>query len=332
MPLIGISFQFVYSHVMSSLWEKAVMRLAAGTSNTDEELSPMTKQGCQAYTGGMFMIYDWEQNQPIWQIDIDRPSGFCWYNNLLYINSLRMSDIIILDGNGYEQGRISHPYFNDLHSIVPTTQGFLVTSTGIDSILEIDQHGTLLYHWCAVDQGYPLMENGCPREIDFSLDHRYFVYHTPTHTTHPNSAILTESEEIIYTTLFKQGSIISIDRKSNKAKTLVSGLKHPHDLRPYPSGGWIVSDSRGNQTLLFDENWKLVRCISKDFNWVNSSAPLSDGSIIIADSDNNRIIRVYENDRIPYEVRTFPSEWGIYHIEEVPSTYKDLFRSSINLS
>lgn len=244
---------------------------------------------------------------------------------------LRSSELLVLDGYGHEIRRISHMHLNDLHTVVATRSGFLLTSSGTDSIVEIDQQGSLLYEWCALDHGYQYLSNGQERQLKRSLDQRYMHYPTSGHTTHINSACFFASdEEVILATLFRQGTVIAIDRKSGQSHRVVSGLRAPHDLRPLAGNGWIISDTANNQTLIFNEHWQITRRLHMDFNWVQSSAPLSDGSIVIADTNHHRLVRVYLGDPQPrYEVRNFPTEWRIYLVEEVPEEQVNFFRHPI---
>jgi len=278
----------------------------------------------------MFMLFDWEKNQAIWQVTLDAPAGFCWRDELFYVVMARFSEVIALDGYGREWRRLSHRSFNDLHSIVPTKRGFLLTSTGTDSITEMDRHGMIIYEWCALDHGYQLSQTHSIRKLDRSLDQRYVFYPTPDHTTHVNSACFADpEEEVILATLFHQGTIIAIERPSGLAHTLVRGLNHPHDLRPFPGRGWLVSDTSNNRTLVLDERWHVTQEITLGFDWVQSSVPLADGSIIIADANNARLVRVYLDSQRPHEVRTFPPDWRIFFVDEVPFTYKDFFQHPI---
>jgi hypothetical protein len=150
-------------------------------------------------------------------------------------------------------------------------------------------------------------------------------------STHINSACFFASdEEVILATLFRQGTVIAIDRKSGQSHRVVSGLRAPHDLRPLAGNGWIISDTANNQTLIFNEHWQITRRLHMDFNWVQSSAPLSDSSIVIADTNHHRLVRVYLGDPQPrYEVRNFPTEWRIYLVEEVPEEHVNFFRHPI---
>lgn len=333
MTLLAISFHATRMQVVQSRWqlEKRDKQL----HTTAEAISKRIEvtRGTEQYAGGTFIVLDWEKNQVVWQIDIDAATGFCWHEGQLFINRLRSGEIVVLDGYGHEMQRISHKCLNDLHTIVPTSRGFLLTSTGTDSIVEVDQQGNMLYEWCALDYGYPYLQEEqqqVERELDRSLDQRYMVYPTSAHTTHVNSARFADShEEIILATLFNQGTVIAIDRKSGHASTVVSDLSRPHDIRPFTEKGWILSNTKQNQTLILNEQWDITQRIMLDFDWVQSSAPLADGSIVIADTNHHRLVRVYPGDQSPHEVRMFPTEWRIFLVEEVPSAYTNFFQHPI---
>lgn len=328
MTLIAISFHSTRISAVRALWnEQRRTKVIKSPLKSNE---PAIRRGFEMYTGGTVVVFDWDQDQVVWQVDIDGAAGFCWYDDLIYINMLRFGEIVALDRYGREQRRLSHRHLNNLHTIVPTARGFLLTSTGTDSILELDRENVSLYEWCALDNGYDTLSNGQVRVLDRTLDQRYMHYPTQTHTTHVNSARYTDNDELfICATLFKQGEIISIDKKSGATRVLLDGLHSPHDLRPYPLGGWIVSDTGNNQTLVLDKQWQITRRIALGFNWVQSSAPLADGSIIIADTNNHRLVRVDGMNQQSYEVRTFPPDWRIYMVEEVPQTCADFLYNKI---
>lgn len=324
MTSLAISFHGTRMSSVRALWEERRARPSVSRYNLDA--MPMMRWGCEPYSGGTFVVYDWEAGQVVWQVDIDGATGFCWHERFLYVNMLRLGDILVLDGQGREQYRLSNRLLNNLHTIVPTRSGFLISSTGVDSIFEIDRVGNIIYEWCALDQGFDHTVDGRVRALDRTQDHRYIEYPTPAHTTHVNGArFAAADEQTILATLFHQGTIIAIDRRSGRSRILVDGLLAPHDLRPHPHGGWVVSDTRRNQVLLFDEDWRVERRIAHDFNWVQSAAPLNDGSVIVADANHNRLVRVYPGNE-PTEIRIFPPDWRIYLIEEVPLDLADFFR------
>lgn len=318
MTLLAISFHGTRMSTVRSLWKEGQSTATA-------------RMGSEPYAGGTFVVYDWDQDQVTWQIDVDGASGFCWRQELLYINMVRVSETLAVDGHGRERKRFSHRFLNNVHTLVPTRRGFLLTSTGTDSIVEVDQDGAMLYEWCALDHGYHLLKNHERRVLDRAVDQRYVVYPTTSsHATHVNAAFYRDPEEsCILATLFHQGTVIAIDRASGAATTVFAGLSAPHDLRPFPGGGWIVSDTGNNQTLLLSEDWQVRRRIVLGFDWVQSSAPLADGSIIIADTNHHRLVRVSAQEEQPMETRIFPPDWRIFLVRAVPPAYQQFFQHPI---
>ena len=329
MTLLALSFHGIHLDVLRFSWRRHI-------ENDMHLYSDSAFQGAQwqreRALGGIFMVFDWERNEVIWQISIDAVAGFCFHDQLLYLNLMRLDEIVALDGTGRERQRFSHAHLNNIHTILPSRRGFLLTSSGTDSIIELDRQGKLLYEWYALDHGYTLLSSGQERHLDRSLDQRQHFYATRYHTTHVNSArFLDAQEEYILATLFHQGQVIEIEKRSGKVRTLMSGLNRPHDLRPY-RGGWILSDTGINQTVVLNSDWQVVQRIALDFDWVQSSAPLHDNSIVIADTNHHRLVRVYLNSQGEIqrsEERSFPGDWRIYRVEEVSQAYANFFQHPI---
>jgi hypothetical protein len=314
-------------HFVRSLWQYRQKRLASDSRPFNETGTP--RRGSEEYVGGTFVAFDWDTGQVTWQIPINGAAGFCWRDDRLYINMMRLCETVAIDGYGHEQNRFSHIAFNNLHTILPTRRGFLHTISGVDTIMETDERGNALYEWWATDHGYDTLPTGRRRTIDRSLDHRYFVYPTLGQTTHINSACFAdEREQEILATLFHQGQVIAVDRQSGHSRVLLNGLHRPHDVRPYPGGGWVVSNTAANETLVLDKHWRIRRRIAMDFNWVQSSAPLADGSIVIADANNHRLVRVYADGR-PTEIRAFPLDWKIFLVQEVSPKNRNFFQHPV---
>lgn len=327
MTLLALSFYATHIHFIRSLWlDRQKIRAADPLSPGDNGIP---RQGIEDYAGGTFVAFDWDTDQVIWQIPINGAAGFCWRDQRLYINMMRLNETLGLDGFGREQTRFSHLTFNNLHTILPTRRGFLHTVSGIDTIMETDDQGHALYEWRAAEHGYDTLPTGRKRTIDYTQDQRYTVYPTLGQATHINSACFAdEREQEILATLFCQGQVISIDRRSGRVRVLLEGLVRPHDVRPYPGGGWVVSNTAAQETLVLDKRWRIKRRIAMDFDWVQSSAPLADGSIVIADANNHRLVRVYADGR-PTEIRFFPRDWKIFLVQEVAPERRDFFQQPV---
>lgn len=321
--LLLISFHATHMHGMEVAWKES------STLHSTPRILDDDTYGIEPYMGGTLVLYNWEKDHVSWQIHVDGAAGFCLIDRLLYINQTRLNEIVVLKANGQEQARISHPLINNPHSLCQTSQGLLLTSTGLDCILELTLQGKLLYAWNGLEHGYGETRQGKKRTVDLTQDHRYRFYATNEHTTHINSArfIHPTDESLLLATLFHQGTIVSIDRRTGKATTMVADLHHPHDIRPLNrTGGWMVSDTGMHRVVIYNHDWSLTRTISGNYNWVQCAVPVADGSIVLADTNHHQIVRVYDEPG-HREARKFPPDWRIFHIEEITQQQWNVFLS-----
>jgi len=189
--------------------------------------------------------------------------------------------------------KLSNTMFNDLHALSLTTSGnLLVASTGVDGILEVDctdaKH--VFWDWLATEQGYNTTPAGRVRIVDRTRSHQTDIASTPEHTTHINSAI-SRGPSTILATLFHQGELIEIERVSKRHRVVLQGLRSPHNIRRR-KGGYMLSDSRANRVLLLDQDLQIVGDIRAGFQWVQDAVELNDGSYLVGDSNNDRVVRV----------------------------------------
>jgi hypothetical protein len=211
---------------------------------------------------------------------------------VLYVNSYNQIKIV---SHGGIIGSISNRLFNDLHGLAQNKKrNLLVVSTGIDAIVEINpkKPKTPVWIWLATEHGYDTTPSGTKRVIDLRKDYRNVDTCTPQHTTHINSCLELNSGKIL-ATLFHQGKLIEINKKTGETKTLLSGLKSPHHIRYYPDKDiFLLSDTRAQRILLLNKNYKIIKILKGNYNWVQDAVLLSDGNIIIADSNNARLVKV----------------------------------------
>ena len=107
---------------------------------------------------------------------------------------------------------ISHPWFNDVHHVIPTgPQTMLVASSGIESVLELDIDGNMLGVHPAADNGQAA--------FDRDTDLRFGVNLKP-HVIHPNHLFLIDDEPWVTrfelrdaVSLTDPGRRIAIDRQ-----------------------------------------------------------------------------------------------------------------------
>lgn len=144
---------------------------------------------------------------------------------------------------------ISSPLFNALHSISRTERGYLVASTGLDLLLEIDRNGDILWSWWATEHGFEFTPAGSRRELDKFVDYRSVQFGTLAQTTHINSAAELPDGRVL-ASLFHQGMVIAIDRASGDWQPVLEGLDHPHSVRILDKSHFSVADTVHGKALL----------------------------------------------------------------------------------
>jgi len=267
--------------------------------------------------GGLLVKFDWGKKRVISTKKIACPSGFDFKNHLIYVNSMRENTIYVLDFDFNAYRRIDNQYFNDLHSLNSTNRGTIVTSTGLDTILEVDDAGKILFDWWAIDNGFDRDQYGNQRIINRSIDHTNIDYPTLLQTTHINSAIyMDNNEEDILASLFHQGKILKIDAKTKKACVLLDDLTNPHSIYSLNNGEYIISDTQGHRIILFDIHGQIIKELKGDFNWIQDSIRLSNGNFLVADSNNHKILEIDSSGKI-MDSHNYSKNWKIYQIKEV---------------
>lgn len=232
-------------------------------------------------------------------------SGMYYHNakNVLYVASNKWIRKI---RHGKIIGSLGNNLFNDIHSLSKSFGGnLLVTSSGVDAILEIDFNNPrkIVWDWFATENGYNKTPTGKIRIIDKNLNYQKITTTTPEHTTHINSCLNYKKNKIL-AVLFHQGELIEIDMKTKSSKILVKGLRCPHFIKER-RGGYLISDSRNNQVLLLNKSFRIERVIKNNYDWVQDTIEISNGNLIIGDSNNERIIRVDRNGK---ELEVLPME------------------------
>ncbi len=183
---------------------------------------------------------------------------------------------------------LRHPLFTQLRSLRRTEQGLLVTSSGIDAILEVNLKGDVIWSWYATEHGFATAYGGGHRVIDKNRDHRLKNYPGRLQTTHLNSAIVDPYDSgKILTILFYQGQVASIDRESLQHEIVINDLDGAHHIRSHRQG-YMLANSRKGEVRVYDRDFQLVECIlgtSRWFpvKWVQDAVETASGSYLIAD-------------------------------------------------
>src|SRR5262249_50482258 len=151
----------------------------------------------------------------------------------------------------------------------------LLTSCGTDAIIEVSTEGVETWTWLAAEHGYAVTPHGHRRSIDRRNDHRLVTVPTLEQATHCNSAVpgTVAGRPAVLASLFHQGEVVAIDRRTGRREVLASGLSNPHSIRP-ARDGWLVSDSQASSVVVLDERFRVRRTIDGDFNWVQDALQL----------------------------------------------------------
>ncbi len=232
--------------------------------------------------------------------------------------------IVRLNDSGQIDLEIRSPLFSQLRSTRRTEKGLLVTSSGIDALLEVDLNGEILWSWWATEHGYDQAHGGGTRTIDKQIDHRLKCYPGRLQTTHMNSAIIDpQNPDKILTLLFYQGALAQIDRASLKTEIVATGLSGPHHIRPH-SQGYMLSNSRKGQVLLFDIDFQLreiIQATGKYFpvKWVQDAIETPFNTQLIADCNT---FKLRERNQAGH-VKTFKTRLPnrIFQIEPVADNF-----------
>ena len=171
---------------------------------------------------------------------------------------------------------ITSPLFNALHSISRTRRGYLVTSTGLDLVLELSHSGEVLWSWWATEHGFERTPDGELRQLDKERDYRDVKFGTLQQTTHVN-AVAELADGRVLATLFHQGMVIAIDRESGNWQPILEGLDHPHAVRVLDEQYFTVADTVNGKALLarLDSSGKralVEESVDAGTNWLQDAS------------------------------------------------------------
>jgi hypothetical protein len=142
------------------------------------------------------------------------------------------------------------PLLNAVHWLSATDNGWLVVSSGIDLIFEVDRSGRVIWEWWAMDHGFDTDPLGRRRQLDRDADHRGIDYGTIANTSHVNSAVRL-SDGSTLASLFHQGQLVLIE-PDGQTHVLVDELDHPHAVRCLPDRRVSVANTGRGEVLIFD--------------------------------------------------------------------------------
>lgn len=302
--------------VMRAHWAKNAALSGSGQIGTDKPI------GRDVDLGGCVASIDLTAGHVEWTKNIDCPAGMAFTQAGLFVASMRRNSIQIYDATMTQTGQVDHAWINDPHGIdIPASEEtVLVASSGVDSILELNRSGNLVWNWTAYDHGLDRDQFGDPVVRNFGEDLRGTDFPTLRQATHVNSVLGCQAS--VFAVLFHQGVVIKIDRESGRWQPVVSGLRHPHGLRR-TDDGYSICDTRSGRVLFMDNGFRFTRIIPVDSDWVADALPLSNESVAVADGSASRILIIDANDVVA-DVIELPSEWKLFSLELIPPSWDSL--------
>ena len=230
-----------------------------------------------------------------------------------------------LNDKGVVDLEIRSPLFTQLRSLRRTENGLLVTASGIDTILEVDFSGNVLWSWWATENGFPNAYGGGVRALDKQEDHRLKCYSGKLQTTHMNSAIIDPYDKTkVLTILFYQGQVARIDRNTLEHEIVISDLNGAHHIRKH-SRGYSLSNSRKGEVLIYDHSFNLIDRIKGTnalypVKWVQDAFEMPGGqSHLIADCNTFNLRERDLNGKEKKFNTRMPNR--IFQIEPVPGSF-----------
>ena len=246
--------------------------------------------------GGKVELIDWQTKSIKWEMKLNSPAGVYYdsLTGLIFVNSLQKGQILCVS---MKEKRIveiiNNQYFNKPHTLTRTKKGFLVSSTGLDAIIEVDMKGETIYSFFFNELWYPIDQMGNRRAIDLGKNHQGVEYPSLNQTTHVNYARYLDNEErYIVATLFHPGELVVVDRASGDVSIKMSGLKNPHNFKPAGNNFILCNTSRGH-VFIMDKFFNVINTVglNKGLSWVQDAFWSSESdTIFIADADNHRIV------------------------------------------
>ncbi len=72
-----------------------------------------------------------------------------------------------------------------------------------------------------------------------------------------------------------------------------------------PNKQYLVSDTKGNRVIIMNKDYKISNIIQNNFDWVQDAIFVSDGNVLVADSNNGRIVHWDKENQLYSEVYSY---------------------------
>jgi hypothetical protein len=302
---------------------RALQRRLGVPVSINRDIAELTRTINDSF-GGRLVVLDWSSGEVLADFPVPGASGFAINGQLIFICSWIEHCVHIL-GGGRRLDRISHRWFNHLHSIELTPRNtLLIPSAGADLLLEVSMSGEIVYKWFAPEHGYKAASGGGAEfAFEDSTDYRQIRRSTAERVTHMTCAL--PMGNTILATLFHQGELISVDRDSGVPSVILEGLSHPHGIHRRP-GGFLLSDTLGHRIILLDECLKLEAEISFGSQWLQDAIETSAGTYLALENVHidqlpepgirNRIVELDRSGKTIRELE-IPPNYRLFTVREI---------------
>jgi hypothetical protein len=271
--LVSISSE-VFHRMMSM--RALYRRLGMDTSATRD--APELLRSVRGSFGGRLVLLDWSNRRVLADTSVPGASGLATHDGAVVACSWIEQCVHVLRGRD-KVATLTHPWFNYLHSVDVTPDNtYLLTSAGSDLIVEITPEGQVVWEWFGPEHGYDRQPDGAPTFFDRAADYRTMRRSTAEQSMHVNSAISLDGDTVL-ATLFHQGQLILIDRKTGKSSILLDGLSRPHGIHRR-NEGFLLSDTLGHRIVLLDEDLLVCSEIDHGSQWLQDTIPASAGTYL----------------------------------------------------
>ena len=231
---------------------------------------------------GALVLLDWKEKKVCSRLELPMPQGFCLMGTELIVTLRGTHELLFLNTEG--KSHFSRPNLSNLHTIHPSQRGVLVTSSGTDTIFELDAQKEIVWSWSGFEHGFDTLKDGTPYRFNVDMDHREYVSIAADHPAHINSAIELDKNTVL-ATCFHQGILIQIDKRSGEWRILLDGLRYPHAIQKRKNG-FMVCDSLAGRILLLDNSFHIVSIYNEGLQWVQEAKELPTDHIIALSNRN----------------------------------------------
>lgn len=205
---------------------------------------------------------------------------------------------IWVDDNGTVTRREQHELMNGVHEIQRTDRNtYLVTVTGMDSIIEFDNDWNVVWTWHMwehVDPG-TRPENYYPSQ-NTNTDVRNIAFH-PDNRYHLNYATYTKNGNILASAL--NYGVFYIDRERGNVISEFTDVDETHN--PVEVDGSVVICESGKDRVIRTDMEQVTEVLFDErLSYVKDADPLNEqGDWLIADTNNDRILIWNQRDDQP---------------------------------